>query len=148
MNTLVLTLKWPNINPKTETSLNIVNYVCTGIFVVEAILKLIAFGRDYFRDGWNIFDFIIAIVSIISVSISQNRSKFLLIRAFRIGRVFKYFTRLKKLSGIFMTFLTTLPALTNITMLILLIMYIYAIIGVQYLAQVKLNEPMTRLLNF
>ena len=34
---------------------NFFNY----FFTMELILKLLAFGFDYFKDGWNSFDFII-----------------------------------------------------------------------------------------
>ena len=44
--------------------MDIVNFAFTAIFAFEVIIKIIAFGTRYFKDGWNIFDFIIAIGSI------------------------------------------------------------------------------------
>jgi len=41
-----------------------------GIFTVEALIKIIAMKRNYFRDSWNIFDFIIVLGSILILIIS------------------------------------------------------------------------------
>ena len=42
------------------------NQIFTVIFILEALIKIIALGRQYFKENWNIFDFIIIIGSIIS----------------------------------------------------------------------------------
>ena len=41
------------------------NYIFTCIFVLEAIIKLIAYSKRYFKDNWNIFDFSIVASSVI-----------------------------------------------------------------------------------
>lgn len=41
------------------------NYIFTGIFIIEAIIRLIAMRLDYFKLGWNVFDFIIVVFSIV-----------------------------------------------------------------------------------
>ena len=41
------------------------NFIFTGIFILEAIVRLIALRFDYFKQGWNIFDFTIVIFSIV-----------------------------------------------------------------------------------
>lgn len=41
------------------------NYGFSIIFIFEAIIKLIAFGSRYFRDAWNVFDFVIVVGSLI-----------------------------------------------------------------------------------
>lgn len=44
--------------------LNYLNYIFTGLFIIEAILRLLALKLDYFKIGWNIFDFTIVMFSI------------------------------------------------------------------------------------
>jgi hypothetical protein len=40
-----------------------INYIFTTIFILEALIKIIGQGlKSYFEDGWNLFDFVIAIV--------------------------------------------------------------------------------------
>ena len=41
------------------------NYIFTGIFIVEAVIRLIAMRFDYFKLGWNVFDFTIVVFSIV-----------------------------------------------------------------------------------
>lgn len=40
-----------------------INMVFNIIYTIEAIIKLIAFGRDFFKDGWNSFDFVIVVAA-------------------------------------------------------------------------------------
>lgn len=91
VNTFILILKWPNMNPKVEKAVDIVNYVCTSFFIIEALIKITALGRNYFHDGWNVFDFVIVVGSIIFISPTFSKQKKLvtMIRAFRISRVLK-----------------------------------------------------------
>ena len=49
-------LDWPT---------RISNWVFTGIFTAEAIVKLIALRQHYFKKAWNVFDFIIVVSSVI-----------------------------------------------------------------------------------
>lgn len=47
--------------------LTYVNYVFTSVFALEAFIKLIAFGKSYFKSGWNRFDFFVVISSFIDI---------------------------------------------------------------------------------
>jgi len=44
--------------------LDFTNYIFTVVFLVEAICKLIAFGKTYFNNSWNKFDFFVVCASI------------------------------------------------------------------------------------
>ena len=43
------------------------NFVFTGIFVLEAIVKIIALRTHYFKKAWNVFDFVIVISSLVGM---------------------------------------------------------------------------------
>jgi uncharacterized protein YebE (UPF0316 family) len=103
VNTIILCVKWPYMDKRVLLAVDIVNYVCTGIFIFEAFIKITALGRNYFRDAWNIFDFIIVVGSLafISPNFKKQKNLITMIRAFRVGRVFKLFSKLKQLQGIF-----------------------------------------------
>lgn len=64
LNTLVLAVKWPNMSDQATNITENLNYYFTVIFVAEAIIKLTAFGCRYFKDKWNVFDFLIVAISI------------------------------------------------------------------------------------
>ena len=71
-----------------------------------------------------------------------------LVRAFRIGRIFRLIRRAKSLKMIFDTFIVTIPSLTNVGAILLLLIYIYAILGVNLFATVKLQSDLNRHANF
>ena len=63
----------------------------TAIFIIEAILKLIAYGDTYFNNSWNQFDFFVVFSSIIDVMMTLAGSTALkgLDAAPQIGRVLR-----------------------------------------------------------
>lgn len=57
---------------------------CLAVFVVEIAMKLVALGPRFFRNGWNIFDFVI-----VGVSLVPAGQGFTALRALRILRVLR-----------------------------------------------------------
>ena len=64
MNTIVLTIKWYDMPPEVESLTEKLNLALSIIFVIEAAIKIYALRIDYFKDSWNIFDFIIVSISV------------------------------------------------------------------------------------
>ena len=75
--------------------LEIFNYAFMVIFTIEAILKIIAQRCDYFKDSWNLFDFVVVAGTIVILTIAwAGVGKDLeilgtILRTLRIGRVFR-----------------------------------------------------------
>ena len=67
------------------------------------IIRLFAYGKNYFRDAWNVFDFTIVIGSSIFIGISVssgggNLTTFVTAaRLLRIGRLLRLFRQMKSL---------------------------------------------------
>lgn len=60
------------------------NYVFTGIFTTEAILKIIAVSpAKYLQDGWNVFDSIIVTLSLVELGLANVKGLSVL-RSFRL----------------------------------------------------------------
>lgn len=51
----------------TDT-LDIMNIVFTSIYALEAAIKLIGLRWHYFRQAWNVFDFIVVLLSVLGES--------------------------------------------------------------------------------
>jgi hypothetical protein len=64
---VVLGLKWYNQSLEISAIAEKFNYAFTAIFTMEAIIKIFAFRSVYFKEGWNIFDFIIVIGTFIGI---------------------------------------------------------------------------------
>lgn len=121
--------------------LDILNWFFTILFMIEAILKLIAYNKKYFRDRWNTFDFSILIGSIFGQLLKMLTpidfgSATLVVRSFRIARVMKLFKGADSLKVIINTFTLTLPAMTNVGGLLALFVYIFSILGVFLFSEV------------
>ena len=99
------------------------------VFASEAVCKLTAFGpRIYYHDGWNRFDFVVAVVSVaglvVSAGVGANA-----VRVLRVARVFRLIKRAESLRVMFNSLVLSLPALWNISSLIFVIMFVFAVLG-------------------
>ena len=43
------------------------NYIFAGVFTIEAMIKIVALGKVYFKDKWNIFDFVVVVATLIGI---------------------------------------------------------------------------------
>jgi voltage-gated sodium channel type V alpha len=108
-----------------------------AIFTIEAILKIIAMKSAYFKEGWNVFDFIVVICTIVAlivanipglkVDLSQQATMMRILRILRLLRMFK---RAEKLKIISETIMTALPALASLGALLFLFIFLFTVIGV------------------
>jgi voltage-gated sodium channel len=99
------------------------------VFIVEILLKLAAHGRrplDYFRDGWNVFDFTIVVVCILPVG-GPFATVLRLVRTLRLLRLVSALPKLQLLVG---ALLKSLSAMGYVSLLLALIFYIYAVAGI------------------
>jgi hypothetical protein len=151
---LVLALKWYQQPQWVADLTELLNYIFTGIYALEAIIRIVGYGPlKYFAESWNIFDFIIVTGSIISMvafinSDSSLKGAITIARSFRILRIARLIKRARSLNLIFHTFVISLPGLANIGSLLLLLLYLYSIIGMQLLGHVMRNGNITETLNF
>ncbi|MEY1557191.1 ion transporter [Yoonia sp. R2331] len=98
--------------------------ICLAIFVTEIALKLFAHRLAFFRDGWNIFDFVI--VGIALVPAAQGLS---VLRALRILRVLRVVSVAPSLRRVVEGFITALPGMGSVFMLMGIIFYIGAVMA-------------------
>ncbi|XP_053185142.1 sodium channel, voltage-gated, type I-like, alpha [Scomber japonicus] len=125
------------------------------IFTGECLLKMISLRQYYFTNGWNIFDFIVVILSIIGTFLSEIIEKyfvsptlFRVIRLARIGRILRLIKSAKGIRTLLFALMMSLPALFNIGLLLFLVMFIYAIFGMSNFAYVKKEDGIDDLFNF
>ena len=136
VNALVLGLQTSStINNAAGGILSVIDTVCLCIFIAEMLLKMIAYKFfGYFKNGWNWFDFIIILMSVLSgVAVF---SSFRILRVFRVFRSlkglrgFKMVSSLKPMQVIIGAIGKSIPGISWTALLLLVIYYIYSIIGV------------------
>uniref|UniRef100_A0A8B9KR19 Calcium channel, voltage-dependent, R type, alpha 1E subunit a n=1 Tax=Astyanax mexicanus TaxID=7994 RepID=A0A8B9KR19_ASTMX len=138
LNTIVLMMKYYSAPPMYDVVLKHLNTAFTVLFSVECVLKILAFGfMNYFRDTWNIFDFITVLGSITEISASFNMS---FLKLFRAARLIKLLRQGYTIRILLWTFVQSFKALPYVCLLIAMLFFIYAIIGMQVFGNIKLNE--------
>ncbi|XP_053170799.1 sodium channel, voltage-gated, type I like, alpha b isoform X10 [Scomber japonicus] len=132
-----------------------INLVFIVLFTGECVLKMISLRHYYFTIGWNIFDFVVVILSIVGMFLSEVIEKyfvsptlFRVIRLARIGRILRLIKGAKGIRTLLFALMMSLPALFNIGLLLFLVMFIYAIFGMSNFAFVKHESGIDDMFNF
>uniref|UniRef100_A0A8D1FD19 Sodium channel protein n=1 Tax=Sus scrofa TaxID=9823 RepID=A0A8D1FD19_PIG len=135
--------------------LNWINVVFIILFTGECVLKLISLRHYYFTVGWNIFDFVVVILSIVGMFLADlieryfvSPTLFRVIRLARIGRILRLIKGAKGIRTLLFALMMSLPALFNIGLLLFLVMFIYAIFGMSNFAYVKKEAGINDMFNF
>lgn len=100
--------------------------IVIAIFTIEAILKIYVYKKSYFKNWWNIFDFLIVIVSLMPA-----HWPFQVLRILRVFRLFRLISVVLSLRKIVSALLDVIPWMISIIILLLTIFYVYAIMTTQ-----------------
>ncbi|CAF4218965.1 unnamed protein product [Rotaria socialis] len=111
------------------------NYFFTTVFTFECTLKLIAMApAEFFKNGWNAFDFVIVSVSLIELGLANVKGLSVL-RSFRLLRVFKLAKSWQTLNRLMSIIGKSIGALGNLTFVLGIIIFIFAVMGMQLFGQ-------------
>ena len=116
-------------NSTLKHHLDAANVYFTLIFTFEAILKVMAYGRAYFTEIWNLVDFAIVCSSLLSLL--PGFSVFQTLRVMRVLRPLRLLIRNPNMKDVIETLINTLPAVTNVLVFVMGLMAIFAIVGMQ-----------------
>ena len=105
-----------------------IDYAITLFFVVELLVRFIGEPRkrDFLKNGWNVFDSVIVLISLIPID--RSESAFLL-RLLRIFRVLRLISVLPELRFIIDSMLNAIPRIFYVCLLLFIIVYIYGTFG-------------------
>tara|TARA_B100002051_G_scaffold129830_1_gene123413 strand:+ start:1151 stop:1852 length:702 start_codon:yes stop_codon:yes gene_type:complete len=106
----------------------IMDLLITLFFIFEIVIRYIAepSKKDFFKNGWNIFDTIIVLVSVIPVG---PDSSILLLRLMRIFRVLRLISAVPELKELIEALLQSIKRVFYVSLLLFIILYIYASFG-------------------
>ncbi|KJH46009.1 hypothetical protein DICVIV_07927 [Dictyocaulus viviparus] len=142
-NTIILMMKFHGNSDFYEKVLRLFNTALTAVFTVESILKILAFGvRNYFRDGWNRFDFVTVVGSITDALVTEFGGHFVslgFLRLFRAARLIRLLQQGYTIRILLWTFVQSFKALPYVCLLIGMLFFIYAIVGMQVFGNIWLN---------
>ncbi|KAL0121111.1 hypothetical protein PUN28_008671 [Cardiocondyla obscurior] len=142
-NTILLMMKFYNQSDTYKDTLKYMNMCFTGMFTIECIMKIAAFGvKNFFKDAWNTFDFITVIGSIVDALVIEFGENFFnvgFLRLFRAARLIKLLRQGYTIRILLWTFVQSFKALPYVCLLIAMLFFIYAIIGMQVFGNIKLD---------
>uniref|UniRef100_A0A7N8WR05 Voltage-dependent T-type calcium channel subunit alpha-1G-like n=1 Tax=Mastacembelus armatus TaxID=205130 RepID=A0A7N8WR05_9TELE len=149
-NLLTMSMEHYNQPQYLEEILKYCNYVFTLVFVIEAILKLIAFGlRRFFKERWNQLDLAIVLLSIMGITLEEidlnaslpiNPTIIRIMRVLRITRVLKLLKMATGMRALLDTVMQALPQVGNLGLLFMLLFFIYAALGVELFGKLECSE--------
>ncbi|XP_056455192.1 LOW QUALITY PROTEIN: sodium channel, voltage gated, type VIII, alpha subunit a [Gadus chalcogrammus] len=155
LNMVTMMVETDDQSDETELVLYWVNFIFIVVFTTEFVLKLFALRHYYFTNGWNIFDVVVVILSIVGMFLAEIIEKyfvsptlFRVIRLARIGRILRLIKGAKGIRTLLFALMMSLPALFNIGLLLFLVMFIFSIFGMSNFGYVKHGAGIDDLYNF
>ncbi|CAN8207389.1 unnamed protein product [Coccothraustes coccothraustes] len=155
LNMVTMMVETDTQSKQMEDILYWINFVFVIFFTCECVLKMFALRHYYFTIGWNIFDFVVVILSIVGMFLAEIIEKyfvsptlFRVIRLARIGRILRLIKGAKGIRTLLFALMMSLPALFNIGLLLFLVMFIFSIFGMSNFAYVKHEAGIDDMFNF
>ncbi|KAM9784328.1 voltage-dependent T-type calcium channel subunit alpha-1I-like isoform 1-T1 [Syngnathus typhle] len=150
INVITMSLEHYNQPRSLDLALKYCNYFFTSTFVLESILKLIAFGfRRFFKERWNQLDLAIVLLSVMGITLEEieisaalpiNPTIIRIMRVLRIARVLKLLKMATGMRALLDTVVQALPQVGNLGLLFMLLFFIYAALGVELFGELVCNQ--------
>jgi voltage-gated sodium channel len=119
---------WRELLSRWSTLFDAAHTVVQVAFVLELAVRIAAHGNkpfDFFKDGWNVFDF-----GVVALSLLPTAGPFAtvarLARVLRVGRMVSGMPQLRLIIG---TMLRSIPSMGHVVMLLGLLIYVYGVVG-------------------
>ncbi|XP_072649406.1 sodium channel protein type 11 subunit alpha [Canis lupus baileyi] len=157
LNMLSMMAESENQLDTTKFILDRLNLAFVVIFTIECLIKIFALRQYYFTIGWNLFDCVIVVLSIVSTMVSALENQehipfpptlFRIVRLARIGRILRLVRAARGIRTLLFALMMSLPSLFNIGLLLFLVMFIYAIFGMNCFCKVNEEFGIDDIFNF
>lgn len=151
LNVVTMAMEYYMMPKALEYALKIFNYFFTAVFILEAIMKLVALGvRLYMKDQWNQLDVAIVILSIVGIVLEELETKIIpinptiirVMRVLRIARVLKLLKMAKGIRALLDTVMQALPQVGNLGLLFFLLFFIFAALGVELFGRLECSDEL------
>ncbi|CAA6806009.1 MAG: Unknown protein [uncultured Sulfurovum sp.] len=123
------------LDPVYQEVIFTLDQMITIIFVMEIIMRISSYEKplDFFKDGWNIFDFVIVAASLIPIDGNESA----VARLLRIFRILRLITILPELKEILNALFRSAKSIGYVLLLMFIIFYIYAVMGTIFFENAK-----------
>eukprot|EP00826_Nyctotherus_ovalis_P019159 TRINITY_DN15859_c0_g1_i8.p1 TRINITY_DN15859_c0_g1~~TRINITY_DN15859_c0_g1_i8.p1 ORF type:complete len:490 (+),score=118.20 TRINITY_DN15859_c0_g1_i8:999-2468(+) len=139
--------------------MSVIENVTVAIFALEAALKIIAFGRNYWYESWNVFELVVILLSFASTILEEvandSHATFVkitqllrIVRVLRVARIFSLLSHFQRFHTVIEIIQICLPSIINIFGFMLFIIFIYAILGCYLFYEVPYGMGINEVYNF
>ncbi|MEP4246658.1 ion transporter [Tateyamaria sp.] len=104
--------------------LDVLDRIVLTIFVVELLLKLYAYGLNFFRNSWNIFDLLV-----VSVGLLPSSSGLSVLRGLRVIRAMRLLSVIPQMRAVVQALLDALPGMGAVIVMISIVFYIFGVMA-------------------
>ncbi len=117
-----------DMDPQWLNALKLFDIAVTVFFLIELMIRMAAETRfrDFFKKGWNVFDFLIVTASLMPIDESQM---VLLARLLRVFRVLRLVSMVPEMRILMDALVKAIPRIGYVVLLMFIIFYIYAAFG-------------------
>lgn len=117
-----------SLNPEIFFYISSLDYLITFIFIIEIFIRIVAEKStiDFFKSGWNIFDFVVISISLIPI---ESMDAILLARLVRVFRLLRLVSFVPQFRILIESFISALPRVGYIMLFMFVEFYIFAAIG-------------------
>ncbi len=136
LSALVIGVKTYALPPLAVEAIIFLDWGITFFFLAEITVRFLGESnkRNFFKSGWNVFDTLIVVVSLIPIQDSELALIGRLVRIFRVLRMVSIIPELRTLLN---SLLAAMPQLGYVMLMMFIIFYIYAAIGSTFFATVN-----------
>lgn len=119
LNAVILGLETsPAIMARWGTALVFLDKLCLAVFLIEITLKLAAYRGRFWRNGWNVFDFLV-----VAIALAPGAGPWAVLRSLRVLRVLRLLTVVPSLRKVVAAFLHSIPGLTGVVAVMAIFFY-------------------------
>lgn len=130
INAVILGASTYRAMPEWRAVLSVADTLIVYAFVVELVLKLIAWRGNFFKSGWNWFD-----LFVVGISLVPAAGAFTVLRALRVLRLFRLFSVLPEMRTVVEALGRAIPSMGAILTVLALIFYVAAVMGSKLFSQ-------------
>ncbi|WP_299287479.1 ion transporter [uncultured Tateyamaria sp.] len=116
------TSKW--VQAHTGELLYVVDKIVLAIFVVELLLKLYAYGLNFFRNSWNIFD-----LFVVGVGLLPQTAGLSALRGLRVIRALRLLSVIPQMRAVVQALLDALPGMGAVIVMISIVFYVFGVMA-------------------
>ncbi|MEK9671792.1 MAG: ion transporter [Rhodospirillaceae bacterium] len=110
--------------------LKALDLLALAVFVVEIGLKFVVYRLGFFKNAWNVFDFVI-----VGIALIPSAEGLSVLRALRVLRAFRLLSMIPKMRGVVQALLAAIPAMGSVVAILSLVFYVFAVMATKLFGQ-------------